>query len=160
MFSVYRPMYTKLMEERKSNAAKKQKQQVRQLRRDVGAAGEDTDACFVVPGRDAGAGLSLRLDNEDDSSSEEEENNAQGIQLWIECNTNFDYILVWCEMKSAINYKIFILTKDDRNEELSIGQLRENETTRRIGKYGEGSNAAPNSWWHLQNSRRAVMRIF
>jgi len=76
--SVYRPMYKKLVEERKTNALKKQKQQLGKLKRDLQSeASGDSESCFVVPGRDAGAGLSLRLDNEDDSSTDDEDADVQ-----------------------------------------------------------------------------------
>lgn len=77
-YSVYRPMYKKLMDERKDQALKNQKKQLGKLKKDLKAEANSDESCFVVPGRDAGAGLSLRLDNEDDSSTEEEGDEGQG----------------------------------------------------------------------------------
>lgn len=71
------------MEERKENAKKVQKKQLGKLKKDLQTeASGEAESCFIVPGRDAGAGLSLRLDNEDDSSTDEEDaEDAQGSQL-------------------------------------------------------------------------------
>lgn len=68
-------MYKALLKERKEAASKNQKKNMGKLKKDLRAeaGGSDPDTCFVVPGRDAGAGLSLRLDNEDDSSSDEDD---------------------------------------------------------------------------------------
>lgn len=72
-------MYKSLLEERRANAAKKQKQQLGKLKRDLQSeASEDGESCFALSSSDAGAGLSLRLDNEDDSSTDDEEANVQG----------------------------------------------------------------------------------
>ncbi|ODM96471.1 GPN-loop GTPase 1 [Orchesella cincta] len=74
--TVFRPMYEKLIQEKKEKSLKKQKQQLGKLKKDLRADG-DADSCFVVPGRDAGTGMTLRLDNEDDSSTDDEDANVK-----------------------------------------------------------------------------------
>ncbi|CAL8122312.1 unnamed protein product [Orchesella dallaii] len=74
--TVYKPMYQKLVEEKKAKTMKKQKQQLGKLKKDLHTSG-DADSCFVVPGRDAGTGMTLRLDNESDSSTDDEDANVK-----------------------------------------------------------------------------------
>lgn len=83
------------MQERKEKAAKAQKKQLGKLKKDLQteAAGE-AESCFIVPGRDAGTGLSLRLDNEDDSSTDEEDvEDVQGSKLSHTHNFVIDIVI-------------------------------------------------------------------
>jgi hypothetical protein len=73
-------MYQAQLEEKRKLEQKKKKAQLSKLKKDLESAAtmEDDDACYVLPGRDAGAGLTLRLDNEDDDTSSDEELAAPG----------------------------------------------------------------------------------
>jgi len=76
-------MYLSQIEEKKKLDENKKQAQLNKLKRDLATsvASEDEESCFVLPGRDAGAGLSLRLDdaNDEDTSSDEEAAPVQGI---------------------------------------------------------------------------------
>jgi len=66
-------MYTKISENRKKELEKKKRKKAK-ISAGENSAQPEPDSCFSMPGIDAGAGLSLCLDDvDDDTSSEEEE---------------------------------------------------------------------------------------